>query len=38
MSGTKIQKFALRELIAGELKDKGIKSAEKISSSEEDSS
>ena len=35
MSGTKIQKFALRERIAQELKDKGIKSAEKISSSKD---
>ncbi len=35
MSGTKIQKFALRERIAEELKDKGIKSAEKMSSSKD---
>ena len=33
MSGTKIQKFALRDMIADELKSKGIKSAGKISSS-----
>jgi len=35
MSGTKIQKFALREMIAEELKSKGIKSAAKMSSSKD---
>ena len=35
MSGTKIQKFALREMIAEELESKGITSAEKISSSKD---
>ena len=35
MSGTKIQKFALREMIAEELESKGIKSAEKITSTED---
>ena len=33
MSGTKIKKVILREMIADELKSKGITQAEKISSS-----
>ena len=33
MSGTKIKKVVLREMIADELKAKGITSAEKITSS-----
>ena len=33
MSGTKIKKIVLREMIASELKDKGITQADKMSSS-----